>query len=294
MHCRKDMEANLETNKTEGQHFYSPKGDIMFKLLFADGKNTETLAAFQKSVLSLPVEDYVDIEIMNPYLDRAHLKDKLAIMDVSIMLKSGKRIDVEVQLLPTKDFISRMLYYPAKLITSQVSKGESYLEIKQVISVIICDFVLVFGSDSYHNRFTLYDPVHGVEFSDLLEINTLELPKLPKEKDGTELWSWLRFIDTQNLEELEFLVERSPQMREAVTHLMELTDKERDWWNEYYRERAELDEKYREWYIRDEARAEGLAEKAASVARNLLQMQMPIDEIAAVTDLSVDEINSLK
>ena len=288
------MEANLETNKTEARHFYSPKGDIMFKLLFADGKNTELLTAFLKSVLSLPAEEYKELKISNPHLERTYPSDKLAIMDVSIRLKNGKRIDVEVQLMPMKEFINRMIYYPSKLIIGQVSKGKSYLEIKRVISIIICDFVLVSGSDSYHNRFTLYDPVHGVEFSDLLEINTLELPKLPRDSDDTELWNWMQFINTQNVEELEFLVERSPQMKEAVTRLIEFTDEEQDWWDEYYREMSVLDAESRERHIHDAARAEGIEQGIASVARNLLDMQMPIEEIAAVTNLSVDEINSLK
>ncbi|MCL2878200.1 MAG: hypothetical protein FWF13_05415, partial [Acidobacteria bacterium] len=35
----------------------------------------------------------------------------------------------------------------------------------------------------YHHRFTLYDPLAGVEFTDLLEIRTLELSKLPETPD---------------------------------------------------------------------------------------------------------------
>ena len=40
----------------------------------------------------------------------------------------------------------------------------------------------------------------GVEFSDILEIHTLELGKLPKSTDGTELYDWAKFIDAETEE----------------------------------------------------------------------------------------------
>jgi len=55
--------------------------------------------------------------------------------------------------------------------------------------------VLIEGSPVYHHRFTFYDPEARVEFSDIIEIHTLELRKLPDGDDGTELYDWAKFID---------------------------------------------------------------------------------------------------
>ena len=44
-----------------------------------------------------------------------------------------------------------------------------------------------------HHRFTLYDPRAAVEFTNLIEIRTLELPKIPETPD-VYLWNWLRFL----------------------------------------------------------------------------------------------------
>jgi len=33
-----------------------------------------------------------------------------------------------------------------------------------------------------------------MEFTDLLEINTLNLNKLPPDDDSTDLWYWMKFI----------------------------------------------------------------------------------------------------
>ena len=190
-----------------------------------------------------------------------------------------------------------MLYYPSKLLANQVAKGGSYLDIKRVISIVITDFVLVEKSESYHNRFTLYDPVHGVEFTDLLEVNTLELPKLPETPDGTEVWNWMRFLSAESAEDLQELLERSPHMEKPVWRVMELTDDERAWWREFYREKAELDAEARERYVRNEGRVEGrvegLVEAQTSIARNLLERQIPIKEIAALTGLSIEEVEDL-
>jgi hypothetical protein len=44
--------------------------------------------------------------------------------------------------------------------------------------------------EQYHHRFILYDIENKVEFTDIIEVNTLELRKLPQAEDGSELWDW--------------------------------------------------------------------------------------------------------
>ncbi len=60
-----------------------------------------------------------------------------------------------------------------------------------------------------HHKFTLYDIDAKTEFSDIMELHTLDLPKCPTEPDGTDLWAWLTFIKASSKEELEVLVEKS-------------------------------------------------------------------------------------
>jgi predicted transposase/invertase (TIGR01784 family) len=81
----------------------------------------------------------------------------------------------------------RLIFYLAKMIMEQIGEGYDYTVIKRVISVVITDFELILKSPAYHHIFRLYDRKHESEFSDLLEVNTLELPKLPKRKDKSKL-----------------------------------------------------------------------------------------------------------
>jgi hypothetical protein len=53
------------------------------------------------------------------------------------------------------------------------------------------------------------------EFSSLLQIDTLELPKLPRGEDGTPLWDWLKFLKAESKEELQMLAKRNPDVGEG-------------------------------------------------------------------------------
>ena len=183
----------------------------------------------------------------------------------------------------------RIVFYLARMVTEQIGEGDSYAKIKRAVCILITDYELVDDNDRYHNRFTLNDPDSGATFTDLLEIDTLELPKLPATEDSTQLWNWLKFLKATNEEELTMLSDKNPQIKKTVGKLMALSEDERA------RMLAESREKLR----RDiDARVTAAEEKGAkkerlAMARKLLGLELPIDEIVTVTGLSRKEIQSL-
>lgn len=78
------------------------------------------------------------------------------------------------------------MYYSSKMVTEQLKRGHGYKDIKKVISIIILDKNLINDSKEYHNKYILVDKKTGSQFTDLLEINILELNKLPKDNDHTK------------------------------------------------------------------------------------------------------------
>ena len=92
----------------------------------------------------------------------------------------------------------------------------------------------------------------GIEFTELVEINTLELTKLPVEADQSELWYWLRFIESDDEGELEMIAERNPQMKKAVGVLKELSADERTRMLAEAREKARRDAASRLNWAREE------------------------------------------
>ena len=108
-----------------------------------------------------------------------------------------------------------------------MGSGDDYEKINKVISIIITDEKLIKDSERYHHRFTFYDPDAEVEFTDLIEIHTVELKKLPDDSDGTQLYDWARFIAAETEEEFEMAAQANPQVRRAVVKLRELSADEK-------------------------------------------------------------------
>ena len=243
-----------------------------------------------------------EVTIVDPHLLREYKGDKLGVLDVKVRTRSKKIIDVEIQILPTPELRERIVYYSAKMVTEQIGANDDYINIKRVISIIITDFVFVPENDRYHNRYTLRDPETGSEFTDLIEVNTLELAKLPPSEDGTELWRWMKFLRAENKEELDMIAEKSPQVKKAVVRLMELSNDERTrLLNESLRKK-EWDNHARVRGARAEGKAEGKAEGLAEgelrgrreTARSMLTDAMSPDLISKFTGLTIEEVNSLR
>ncbi|MCL2174917.1 MAG: Rpn family recombination-promoting nuclease/putative transposase [Treponema sp.] len=236
--------------------FLHVKNNSVFRMFFADERNQDLLISFLKSVVKLPDDDYNEIVITDPHLLPEYKGDKLSIIDVKLRTKSGKIIQIEIQLEVRPEMHNRIIFYGSKLITEQLGAGDEYREINQVISIIITKEKLINNSAQYHHRFTFYDPDAKIELSDIIEIHTLELSKLPEGTDGTLLYDWAKFIDAENEEELNMVAERNPEVKKAVVRLEVLSGDERA------RYIAELEEKARRDMVMhiDYATAQGKAE----------------------------------
>jgi len=169
-----------------------------------------------------------------------------------------------------------------------------------VISILITDYELIPKSPHYHHRFTLYDPLAAVEFTDLLEIRTLEFSKLPETPD-VYLWHWLRFFRAETKEELDMVATASPAIRKAATRVLKLSKDERARMLHEYEvkarrdELARLDDAIEKGLERglERGRTEGRKETSVEIARNMLERNMAVNDIADITGLSYDEINKL-
>ena len=282
-----ESENGLENNSDEETKIklLPVKSDFVFKLIFGDQRNVDILAAFLKTVLKIPDDEFDHITIIDPHIKKESLNDKYGILDVKIHLKGGRVVQVEIQDEKIPDMEQRTVYGQSKMVTEQISSGNNWSVIKPVVTILITNYTIVEGSPKYHNQFR-NRTLDGVEFTDLTEINTLELNKLPSETDKTDLWHWLKFIKSESEEVLDMLAERSPQMRKAVGVLKELSADERT--------RMLFEE--REKVRRDIASMVNGAEhnKAVVIARNGINMGFDTDTIIKLTGLTFEEIEQLK
>ena len=276
--------------------------DFVFKLIFGDQRNTDILTEFLKAVLDIPDSEYDRITIVDPHIKKESQDDKYGILDVKVHTKSGNVINVEIQVWPIPEMKHRCVYFISKMVTEQMASGKNHSDIKRSVSIIITSYTLVAENNHYHNQFRYRSDKDGVEFTDLTEINTLELSKLPREGDSSELWYWMRFIKSEDEEELDMLAKRSPQMSKAVGVLKELSADERTRMLYEQREIARRDMVSRMEGAKREGRAEGItegivigtADTTAAITRNLLILDLPFEQITKATGLSYEEIEKLR
>lgn len=280
----------------------SPRNDLVFKLLFGDARDTTILTAFLKSALDLPAEDYQEVSIVDPQLKGEAPDDKQGILDVKVKTPSGKVIDIEIQIVEHPQMRERVVFYLARMVTEQIARGEDYREIKRSISILITDYVQIPENQSYRNCYRLHDHKTGSEFTDLLEVNTLELPKLPPEEDGTALWNWLEFLNARKEEELMRLAEKNPQLKQAVSRLVSLSEDEQTRLLAESREKLQRDIVAREYAAEEkgrekgleEGREEGRGEAQLAIARKALAKSLSVETVIAITGLSQSEILQLQ
>jgi predicted transposase/invertase (TIGR01784 family) len=288
----------------------SPTNDFVFRKIFGD--NLNVLKDFLQAVLDLPAEDYKNLTVVDPNLDREYIEDKLGILDVKITTGSGKIIDIEVQVKHQRSIWKRMQFYTSKMIAEQVKTGHPYDRINRAISILIADFVMIKENDAYHNCFRLYDEKTGARYPDSIEINTLELPKI-QEADGTQLGNWMRFFNATTEEDFMSVAQTNPAINEAWGTIKVLSGDERNRALAAAREKSRMD---LDSYIDDaryegrqeglqegrqeglqEGRQEGLQEGRQAgvigVARNLLRKKMTHEDVVDATGLSLEEVKRL-
>jgi predicted transposase/invertase (TIGR01784 family) len=186
-----------------------PTDDWIFKLLFGDERHKSTLVDMLKSFIGMPDEEY-ELTFLDTYLKPEFEDDKLGILDVKVQTKTGKIIDIEIQVNPVQDIGKRLSFYKSKLIVGQIDKGEGYGVIQQVISICITDYELFPGVPDYLNEFRFYNRKNQLCFEAIPEeIYTIELPKVPEKEDGSPLWDWLQFLRARTKEELEVIAKRT-------------------------------------------------------------------------------------
>jgi len=277
----------LENEKIIGNEFFllPVKSDFVFKLIFGDQLNADVLAAFLMSVLDIPYDEYESITIIDPHVKKISEDDKYSVLDVKIHTKSKNVIHIEIQILPLPALKERTIYQQSKMITEQMASGQKWKEIKRVVSIIITDYDIITEDNEYHHQFR-YRTKNGVEFTDLKEINTLELSKLPQNKEDTDLWYWLKFIKSDDREVLEMIAERSPQMKKAVGFLKELSADERT--RMLYEERENARRDFVS--IVDGA----IKDRDIAIISNALNMNMDIEAITMLTGYTREEVEALK
>lgn len=146
----------------------------------------------------------------------------------------------------------------------------------------------------FHSCYRLKECESNEELTDVEEIHFIEIPKLPKDADITDLLvAWVQFLKDPESQEVRNLELSLEEIREAKDELIRISndDKQRALYEA--REKANKDRTSALAESKREGKLEGKKETAISIAKGLLDV-LNEEMIAEKTELTLEEVNSLK
>lgn len=204
--------------------YLDPKNDLTFKKVF--GQHPHLLKSFLNALLPLAEgQQIVELE----YLPAEQVPEipllKNSIVDVRCTDNSGRQFIVEMQMLWTDSFKSRVLFNASKAYVKQLDKGREYKGLKPVYALSLVNENFERDTDRYYHHYSIiHNQLSGKKIEGL-EFVFVELPKF-KAKNLTEKKLhvlWLRFL-TEIEDKTEFLpadLLANPDVREAIECLRE-------------------------------------------------------------------------
>ena len=245
-----------------------------------------------KSVPGVIDNEDAEVIISDPHQYPENPDGKLGILDIKVVVKSDKIVNVEMQRKSIAHTRERVVYYLSGMVLGQIKTGDDYDKLQRVINIVITDQELIKGDKVYHHKYRLYDPETYSEFTDLLEVRTLELSKLPQADDGSDLWGWMSFFTAETKEDLAMVATKSPVLEEAVHYLLDMSKDAVERRNLERIRLREMDERVMRREAIAEARAEAIAAAAEAKAEIIAEGMNKFIELIE-KGYTIDEIKKM-
>ena len=309
------MSDNNLTNQTKEEKLkeikvLKPKNDVVFQRLF-NKDNEKITKAFVEALLDEKIHK-IKINEDKDLLSKA-LDQKSGILDLQVDVNDEEKVDVEIQLIERSNLPERLLFYFSKLYLRGIGKGEDYRFAKRVVLIAIIDYNLKMKIENkkmetiwklIDRKLIEKDNLQNI-LTNKLEIHILELDKVKEEykkNKKNEKAQWLLFLDNPNTKEVEEIMEKNEEVKDAVIEVKKLSEDEELQRLADLREKAIMDEKaiYQAGLDKGktegkaEGKVEGKIEAMQEVAKKLLRQKLEMRKIAEITGLSIKEIEKLK
>lgn len=281
--------------------YYDPRYDITFKKVFS---NPDLLISFLNALLPLKDDEQVEsIEYLSPEMLPETPTNKFSVVDVCCKDRKGRQFIVEMQMVWSEEFKSRVLLNASKAYVRQLEKGERYDLLRPVYSLNLVNeiFEKDLPEDEFYHFYQLVHEKHTEKVIKGLHIVFVELPKFTPRNWGEKkmMVLWLRFLTeiNKNTKEVPAELLENPYIGKAVSLMEEsaMTEEER------YAYEKNLDsisiEKTIMEGIREKSMAQGIAigetKNKLENAKKMKELNVSSDIIMQVTGLTIDEIEKL-
>ncbi|MCL2185463.1 MAG: Rpn family recombination-promoting nuclease/putative transposase [Treponema sp.] len=262
---------------------YTFKTDTLFKILFV--KNPDLLKDLVSELLQISKKSISRFEITNPEMPSEAVGDKFCRLDINMMV-NDQRITLEIQVRDEGDYPERVLFQWSRVYSNSLESGSDYIKLPRTVIISIIYFNQL-ECKEFHSEFRPLEITRHEELTDKMTLHFFELKKLPDDitdKDMLKLWLALFKANTQEeLDKIKSLkvsiMEEAINAYNTVTVSPEFKELER------LRSMARHNEASALRFEREQTTIE--------IAKNALQMNLPIETISKLTGLTIKEIEEL-
>ena len=274
--------------------FYTCRNDRAFKEVFLKPNNSDLLKALLEFILKIKI-DKLEIKKTELLSGNVNVKDKRV---DAIVHTGNKKIEIEIN-SQNKDYLhTRSTAYICNIYQSNASVGDTYNEDTDIIQVN-----LTWGLGRNNEEIKIYKIMNEkgelyVKNFIIYEINMDYYDKIWYSKNEEEIKKnqYMIMLDLDKKE-----LKNMPKDKIVDKYITNVTIVNDDPEFQKYMSEEE-DKKKIQNSLLSEARvngindgiSKGVSQEKISIAKNLLSMNMPIEDISKATGLSVEEINKLR
>ena len=201
--------------------------DYLFRALLQ--QNNNVLKGLISSLLHLPLEEIVSVEITNPIELGKSIDDKTFLLDSKVLLNNNTVINLEMQVINEHNWPERSLSYLCRSFDN-LKEGAGYREITPVIQIGLLDFTLFSEHPEFYATYQLLNVKNYIKYSDKLCLHVLDLTRtdLATEEDKQyQIDCWAALFKATTWEELKMLAEKNESIAEAIETVYKLSEEEK-------------------------------------------------------------------
>jgi predicted transposase/invertase (TIGR01784 family) len=283
--------------------YLDPKNDLTFRKVF--GQHPHLLKSFLNALLPL------DIPIKTlEYLPADLVPDipllKFSIVDVRCVDENGRQFIVEMQMLWTDSFKSRVLFNASKAYVKQLDKGGEYKQLQPVYALSLVNEIFEPEVPDFYHHYKIVHLAHNNKVLKGLEFVFVEIPKFKASKFTEKRLQalWLRYLSetesndsagiSPDLLEITEIREAIELLQESGYTKTELAAYDK-YWDSVSVERSLLSDSYIEGMKEGESKGkmEGKMEGVAQMVLNGYKAGATIEFLAEMAQISPEKVRQI-
>ena len=287
--------------------YLDPKADLTFKKIF--GEHPDLVMSLLNALLPLEEGNEIcDIHYLSPERVPRTEEGKDSIVDVFCETNDKRQFIVEMQMYWSNNFMQRVLFNSSKVYVGQLDEGESFSRLQPVYSLNLIDDIFEPEMEEFYHYYHLVHDKYTNKVIDGFHLVFVELPKFKAKTVAEKKMQvlWLRFLTEINkkTEEVPQELLDNPEISKAI-RLVEESAYTRVqllgydmFWDRVRRDKDMADElrelrKTKDLLNQAEAKAEQAEAQMADTIRRMKSRGFTTEEIADMTGVAANEIESL-